>query len=233
MTHALLVRKAVEWLRSYRCGVILSEQACISGEMPDAIGWKKACHSVLVECKVSWADFLVDRSKPFRQRPELGVGNERFYLAPRGLISSEELPSGWGLLEYHNRQIVMLVRSKKSLRADEGFRGEMNLLLASLRPADRIGVARDRAEHPIRSDDGNRPRAAGTAMAALDLEPRPPGVAPRVVDQHRVAGGRSQSRRTSKGTDRQRCDRIQQGPAESDRGGSSQHRLAAFRRLIQ
>ena len=58
MTHAQLVEKAVEWLRGYRCGVVLSEQACISGEMPDAIGWKKACHSVVVECKVSRPDFL-------------------------------------------------------------------------------------------------------------------------------------------------------------------------------
>ena len=32
MTHAQLVRKAVAWLRAYRCGVILSEQACLSGE---------------------------------------------------------------------------------------------------------------------------------------------------------------------------------------------------------
>jgi len=57
MTHAKLVAMAVRWLRRYRCGVALSEQACVSGEMPDAIGWKKACHSVLVECKVSRADF--------------------------------------------------------------------------------------------------------------------------------------------------------------------------------
>ena len=50
----------------YRCGVVLSEQACVSGEMPDAIGWKRANHSVLVECKVTRADFLADRGKPFR-----------------------------------------------------------------------------------------------------------------------------------------------------------------------
>jgi hypothetical protein len=133
MTHALLVRKAVEWLRGYRCGVVLSEQACISGEMPDAIGWKRACHSVLVECKVSRADFLADRGKPFRQHPELGVGSERFYLAPRGVIRPKELPVGWGLLECHNRQIQMIMASRKNLRSDEGFRCEMNLLLASLR----------------------------------------------------------------------------------------------------
>jgi hypothetical protein len=133
MTHALLVRKAVEWLRRYRCGVVLSEQACISGEMPDAIGWKRANHSVLVECKISRADFLADRSKPFRQKPELGVGSERFYLVPRDLVRPDELPPGWGLLEHHNRRIQMLRPSRKNLRTDEGFRCEMNLLLASLR----------------------------------------------------------------------------------------------------
>jgi hypothetical protein len=133
MTHAALVRKAVEWLRSYRCGVVLSEQACISGEMPDAIGWKRACHSVLVECKVTRADFLADRSKPFRLNPEMAVGCERFYLAPRGLIRADELPSGWGLLDLHNRRIEMVRPSRKNLRRDDGFRCEMNLLLASLR----------------------------------------------------------------------------------------------------
>ena len=63
MTHPELVEYAVGWLRGYRCGVILSEQACVSGEMPDAIGWKRASHSVLVECKISRADFLADRDK--------------------------------------------------------------------------------------------------------------------------------------------------------------------------
>lgn len=133
MTHALLVGKAVEWLGRYRCGVVLSEQACVSGETPDAIGWKRACHSVLIECKVSRADFLADRTKPFRQKSELGVGCERFYLAPRGLVRGEELPAGWGLLEFHNRQVEMIRPSRKNLRSEEGFRCEMNLLLASLR----------------------------------------------------------------------------------------------------
>ena len=96
MTHAQLVEKAVRWLRSYRCGVVLSEQACVSGEMPDAIGWKRANHSVLVECKVTRADFLADRGKPFRQKPEQGVGCERFYLTPPALVKTEELPSGLG-----------------------------------------------------------------------------------------------------------------------------------------
>jgi hypothetical protein len=133
MTHPQLVERAVRWLRSYRCGVVLSEQACVSGEMPDAIGWKRANHSVLVECKVTRADFLADRSKPFRVKPEQGVGSERFYLTPPTLVKIEELPPGWGLLEYRRGRIEMLQASEKSLRTATGLRYEMNLLLASLR----------------------------------------------------------------------------------------------------
>jgi hypothetical protein len=133
MTHAQLVEKAVNWLRKYRCGVVLSEQACVSGEMPDAIGWKRACHSVLVECKVSRPDFLADRDKPFRKNAEAGVGCERFYLTVRGLIRQNELPPKWGLLELHNRKIEMVRTSARDMRSAAGFRYEMNLLLASLR----------------------------------------------------------------------------------------------------
>lgn len=132
MTHAQLVEKAVAWLRRYRCGVVLSEQACVSGEMPDAIGWKRACHSVVVECKVSRADFLADLAKPFRQDPKRGLGCERFYLAPAGLLRPQELLAGWGLLECRKGRVETVRPSAKDLRTATGFRHEMNLLLASL-----------------------------------------------------------------------------------------------------
>ena len=133
MTHAQLVDMAVKWLRSYGCGVVLSEQACASGEMPDAIGWKRPCHSVVVECKITRGDFLADRSKPFREKPKIGVGCERFYLAPVGLIRPEELLAGWGLLESRGRKVEVVHASEKNMRGGKGFRYEMNLLLASLR----------------------------------------------------------------------------------------------------
>jgi hypothetical protein len=132
MTHAQLVSKAIRWLRSYGCGVILSEQACLSGEMPDAIGWKRPCLSVLVECKISRADFLADGDKPFRQKSNLGMGCERFYCTPPGLLDSSEIPRGWGLLEYRNQKITVLNWAEQNLRTATGFRHEMNLLLASL-----------------------------------------------------------------------------------------------------
>jgi len=133
MTHEKLVTRATAWLRRYGCGVVLSEQSCASGETPDAIGWKRGCHSVLVECKVSRADFLIDREKPFRCKAERGMGCERFYLAPAGLIQPSELPDDWGLLELRGREVQMSSASSKKLRGAVGFRYEMNLLLASLR----------------------------------------------------------------------------------------------------
>lgn len=133
MNHEQLVAKGVTWLRSYGCGVVLSEQTCASGETPDAIGWKRGCHSVLVECKISRADFLIDREKPFRRKPQSGMGCERFYLAPAGLLRTEEMPEGWGLLELKNRTLEVTRASSKKLRGANGFRYEMNLLLASLR----------------------------------------------------------------------------------------------------
>lgn len=134
MTHGQLVKVAEQWLRRYRCGIVLSEQQCASGEMPDAIGWKGNCRSVVVECKISRADFLADRMKLWRQNPEVALGCERLYLSPRGIVRPEDLPKGWGLLEYHDRRVNLLVKpARQSLRSTEGFMNEMNLLLASLR----------------------------------------------------------------------------------------------------
>lgn len=133
--HGSLVRKAVEWLRhEYRCGVILSEQYCATGEVPDAIGWKGKCRSVVVECKVSRADFLADARKEFRVSPEEGLGCERLYMAPAGMIEREELPQFWGLLEYSRKSVELVVKpARRDLRSPMGMMKEMNLLLASLR----------------------------------------------------------------------------------------------------
>ena len=132
MEHEVLVEAAVNWLRSQRCGVVLSEQGCSSGEMPDAIGWKGKCHSIVVECKISRGDFLCDAAKPWRTSPEIALGCERYYMAPKGMIRETELPSGWGLLEFHAYKTTLVKKSKRNLRQDEGFKNEMNLLLASL-----------------------------------------------------------------------------------------------------
>ena len=134
-SHQLLIRHAVTWLRQhYRCGIVLSEQYCASGEVPDVIAWKGFCKSVLVECKVSRSDFLADAEKPFRLQPQAGMGSQRFYLAAAGVIRPDELPRHWGLLELRGREISMSVKpGHVDLRTKVGLMKEMNLLLASLR----------------------------------------------------------------------------------------------------
>jgi hypothetical protein len=134
MVHGRLVENAVRWLRiKYRCGIVLAEQSCSSGETPDAIGWKGRNHSVVIECKISRADFLADAAKPWRADPACAMGCERYYLTPSEMIAGNELPSGWGLLEMRGRDIRVAQKSKKNLRQAGGLANEMNLLLASLR----------------------------------------------------------------------------------------------------
>ncbi len=134
MTHSQLVRLAEQWLRRhYRCGIVLSEQSCASGETPDVIGWKSSCRSVVIECKVSRADFFADQEKPFRKQPETGMGCERFYLVSQGLIRTDEVPAAWGLLECKGRKITIALKRRHNQRTETGMKWEMNLLLASLR----------------------------------------------------------------------------------------------------
>ena len=106
-THADLVIRAERWLRAVGCGVTFREfvAATSSGEIPAAIGWRNGT-SILVECKVSRADFLADKNKRFRRQPEYGVGDWRIFLAPPDVIDVSDLPTGWGLLEVRGRKIV-------------------------------------------------------------------------------------------------------------------------------
>ncbi len=133
--HAHLVALAADWLRCrYGCGIVLSEQYCATGEVPDVIGWKPSCQSVLVECKVSRSDFLADAHKPCRTHPEEALGSKRLYLAPAGMIAPGELPKHWGLLESKGRDVQLVVKPGRiDLRSPTGLMKEMNLLLASLR----------------------------------------------------------------------------------------------------
>jgi len=98
--HRDLIEVAYKWvLKSTSCGVAFKELVTCNAETPDVIGFGHDGHSVLIECKVSRSDFYADRKKPFRINPDLGMGTQRFYCCPVGIISFEELPNKWGLLE--------------------------------------------------------------------------------------------------------------------------------------
>lgn len=97
MSHTLCVKMAAEYMRK-RADVVLPEFFCHNSELPDVIAFTSR-DSTVIECKVSRSDFLKDKCKPFRINANQGMGDFRFYCAPKGLIKPEELPRGWGLIE--------------------------------------------------------------------------------------------------------------------------------------
>lgn len=101
MNHSDLVNVAYKWvLKNCSCGVAFKELTTVApnGERPDVIGFGAWNHSVLVEVKVSRADFLADKKKPFRIDSSKGMGTQMFYCCPDGMIDVGELPDGWGLI---------------------------------------------------------------------------------------------------------------------------------------
>lgn len=106
-THSELVDVAAEWLKKSRyknahclsgpCPIVVTELTTSAMEQPDVIGWHSG-RTILIEVKVSRADFFADGNKPFRKIPDQGVGQVRWYLCPEGLIMPEEIPAKWGLL---------------------------------------------------------------------------------------------------------------------------------------
>ncbi|WP_392889773.1 adenylosuccinate synthase [Pseudomonas migulae] len=112
LSHAELSKIAVRWLKRNRgaggpgCHIAMSEtKSGWGGEIPDAIGFRATGWedgSIVVEVKTSRSDFLADRKKPHRQDGK-GMGNWRYFMCPEGLIRSDELPAGWGLLWVNSR----------------------------------------------------------------------------------------------------------------------------------
>ena len=104
MTHRDLVLAGKKWLSRNGCSVVVTEVASASNETPDVIGFRYN-QSVLIEVKMSRSDFLADKKKLFRQFQPYGMGNYRYYLAPKGVLQLEDMPDKWFLLEYKNRRI--------------------------------------------------------------------------------------------------------------------------------
>lgn len=116
--HADLVQAALKWLTgSCGCSFAVGEIVAWTGEIPDAIGFKSWC-SIVVECKTSRDDFLADRKKPFRAKPENGMGDHRYFLCPEGVIRPDDELNGWGLLYLKNGKIKRIVCPVTSKQPD-------------------------------------------------------------------------------------------------------------------
>ena len=107
LTHDSLCLLAEKFLSKNGFGVVFHDKFKAitgTGEQPDCLGFKSGV-SCLIECKTSRADFLVDSRKKFRVDPLLGLGDWRFFLTPSGLVTVDELPIGWGLLETDGKRV--------------------------------------------------------------------------------------------------------------------------------
>lgn len=120
MTHRKLCELGAKWLFKndnwhLNCPFVCCELVCVGGaENPDILGLR-GTGSILIEVKVSRADFLRDKKKECRREDcHNAVGHSRYYLAPKGLIKVEELPGKWGLIEYDaGFEVVKLSESFK------------------------------------------------------------------------------------------------------------------------
>jgi len=165
LAHSHLIDIAERWLmKSKGCGFVLRELQCSgTSEIPDIIGFKLSnpySHSsILVECKVSRADFLADAKKDFRRKPESGVGAFRFYLCPAGVIHPEDLPRSWGLVWIDEKWRATQVVGPKGnawtfsgahfLFAERNMSAEWGMMASALRRLHLRGVLPQIYENPF------------------------------------------------------------------------------------
>lgn len=141
MTHKELTKRASKWLKRHsqnmivpNCTTIASEitSATSTGEIPDVIGWC-SWTSVLIEVKISRSDFLRDAKKPFREFADMGMGEHRYYICPKDLLTIEDMPENWGLLYCNEKGKIEIV--KKAEQQEANLRCERSMLLSLNRRA--------------------------------------------------------------------------------------------------
>ena len=137
ISHKELVDRAFMYLRfSMMCSVVFKERITSTSENPDAIGFRSG-FSYLIECKASRADFFGDKKKYFRRKPESGMGCKRYFMCPVGMVEPDELPSGWGLLEVHEKppkQNRRVTKAKESVSFPErNLQSEVSYLVSAIR----------------------------------------------------------------------------------------------------
>lgn len=132
LSHKKLVKLGAKWL-SQKNPIVVTELATI-GEEADAIAWSGSV-SVMLEAKISRSDFLADRDKEHRRHSQLGVGDYRYFIAPKGLIKVDELPDRWGLLEVCDKGRVWKKEAAR-LFTETNKRHEIEMLMSVIR---RIG----------------------------------------------------------------------------------------------
>lgn len=133
MTHSDLISFGRKYMAS-KAPIVITELVSGTGEEPDIISFltvpKLGRGTVVIECKATRQDFHKDKKKVYRQRPELAMGDYRYYLVPKGLITVDEVPEKWGLLEASAKGRIKIL--KKAERWGACNKQSEVLLLVSL-----------------------------------------------------------------------------------------------------
>lgn len=149
LTHTELCGLAGKWLRSTGgCSVVLVEPHVFDLELPDAIGWNSWL-STLIECKASRSDFRAD-SKKWHRTADRAMGNRRWFFAPIGVIPANELPDGWGLLEWDGRVVRVAKQTTERVLPGAACAAERDLLIAAMRK--------------VQSAENDPPTGSGTVL---------------------------------------------------------------------
>lgn len=125
VTHDFLSKRAVAWLYEKKFKWAATEVPLEFyenykrfEEWADAFGVgiiSRDARSCVIEVKVSRGDFLSDFKKKHRLTDNPFV-TERYYLAPHGMLKTEEIPERWGLLEYYPESDKILVAKRAKRR---------------------------------------------------------------------------------------------------------------------
>ncbi|MFD1770838.1 hypothetical protein [Sphingobacterium suaedae] len=178
MTHSQLVNIAYRWVLKASCGIAYKElKSLATTEIPDVIGFGGWIHSVLIECKVCRSDFKRNAKKNHK-RP---LGRYRFFCVPLGMISINELPEGWGLIEVNDKGKIEQVynpfnqylvvppsvrdRDARHQGHETDFRTERNFLYSCLRRSFK------RNSETIQSLDQVEAPALEVASGVWDIAP--------------------------------------------------------------
>jgi len=97
-SHKELVEIAYGWALK-RHNIVLKEKASIY-EIPDVFGFSYS-YTTLIEVKSNRADFLRDKKKSPRYFNDIAIGNYRLYCTPKGLLTEDDIPDTWQLLEVY------------------------------------------------------------------------------------------------------------------------------------
>ena len=175
ITHRFLVDKGAYWLNKqasnvfYRSQYVLTEFSCQGvNEYPDIFGIRPYGH-VLIEVKVSRADFKKDEKKRGRDPRFKQLGDSRFYLAPKGMISVEELPEKWGLLEWNGNRIEVTKESESFDGCDKAAGFVMYSVIRRLHKQQIFDFKENPAVH-ILTKSTDLPQRVKNIMSAVDLD---------------------------------------------------------------